>query len=52
MSLCKARDLNFYVTKIVTYQNATGLKASAVLVYTLKCPKVTAKTKSTLNKSK
>lgn len=51
LSLSKARrNLNIYVTKIVTSQNSLELKTLTALVYTLQFPKSNAKIKRIIDK--
>ena len=50
VSLSKTRNLNFYLTKIITCPNIIGLKTPSA--YTFQFPKSTAKRKRTLDKLK
>ena len=52
LSLSKTRNLNFYVTKIVTCPNIIGLKTLSALAYTFQFSNSTAKRKRTLDKLK
>lgn len=45
LALSKARNLNFYVTKIVTCQNMVGLKTPPAPAYTFQFPNSTVKRK-------